>query len=425
MINQDSLQAVASARINGHIGKPLYDSYCFSQIPQTIYHLLTGEGNVGLPTSVLGDLPRRYNQVILLFIDAFGWRFFEQYWQQSPFLRRFVNDGVVSQLTTQFPSTTAAHVTTINSGLPVGESGVYEWYYYEPQVDAIISPLLFSFAGDKQRNTLKTTGISPQKLFPTQTIYQKLQHHGVQSYCFQHQNYAFSPFSQTVCNGATFVPYKTLPEALVNLSEIAIAQSQPAYYYFYVDSIDSIGHRHGPNSPQFEAEVSTFLMTMEHLFHASLSGKLRDTLVLMTADHGQTKISPEATIYLNQLVPEIEKLMKTNAKGQPLVPAGSCRDLVLYIEDDSLDLAESMLTEKLAGHATVYRTKKMIEEGYFGSSQPSNNFLNRLGNLLVLPHQDEMVWWYEPERFKVYNQGHHGGLSAAEMETILLALPYD
>ena len=75
MINSDSLRAVESTRLNDNIGKPLYDSYCFSQIPQTIYQLLTGEGKMGLPTSVMGDLPGGYDKIILLFVDAFGWLF--------------------------------------------------------------------------------------------------------------------------------------------------------------------------------------------------------------------------------------------------------------------------------------------------------------------------------------------------------------
>jgi hypothetical protein len=35
------------------------------------------------------------------------------------------------------------------------------------------------------------------------------------------------------------------------------------------------------------------------------------------------------------------------------------------------------------------------------------------------------VWWYEEGKFKQDFYGHHGGLLREEMETLLLALPYD
>ena len=50
---------------------------------------------------------------VFLFIDAFGWKFFEKYKNRYPFLQRFIDNGVVSKITAQFPSTTAAEVTTI------------------------------------------------------------------------------------------------------------------------------------------------------------------------------------------------------------------------------------------------------------------------------------------------------------------------
>ncbi|NEO63700.1 MAG: alkaline phosphatase family protein [Moorea sp. SIO4G2] len=422
MINSESLKAIENARINDHIGKPLYDSYCFSQIPQMIYHLLTGQGNMGLPRSVLGELPDRYDKVILIFVDAFGWRFFQDYVEQSEFLKRFVVEGVASKLTTQFPSTTAAHVTTIHSGLPVGESGVFHWFYYEPLLDDIIAPLMFSFAGDKQRGTLQTTGISEQSLFPTQTLYQKLQQYGVKSYCFQHYNYAYSPFSQAVCDGATTIPYKTIPEALVNLTEAAVAESQKSYFFLYLDIVDGIAHKYGPDSLQFQAEVSTLLLTMERLLYQNVAGKLKNTLLLITADHGQIEISPETTIYLNKLTPSIEQFIKRNAQGKLLVPAGSCRDMVLYIQEDHLDKVYDLLTEQLADRATVCRTTTLLEQGYFGTGELSPLLLNRLGNLVILPHKYETVWWYEEERFEQHKLGAHGGLSKEEMETILLAI---
>ncbi|GAB4370186.1 MAG: alkaline phosphatase family protein [Elainellaceae cyanobacterium] len=423
MINQEASQAVAATRLNAHIGKPLYDSYCFSQIPQAVQHVLTGEGSLGLPSSVLGELPQQYEKVILILVDGFGWRFFEQYGDRFPFLQRILQTGVASKLTTQFPSTTAAHVTTIHTGVPVGESGVYEWFYYEPLLDRIIAPLLYSFAGDKERETLKQTQITAQELYPTQTLYQRLAQQQIRSFCFQHQNYAHSPFSSVVCAGAEIVSFRTLPEAIVNLTTAAITTPGPAYFFFYIDSLDAIAHQYGPSSAQFEAEAHTFWWMMEQLFHQQLCDRLENTLLLITADHGQIEVSPEATIYLNHLVPSIEPLLKTNANGMPLVPAGSARDLFLYVQDDHLEKAEALLTEQLGDRATVYRTQTLVEEGYFGAN-PSSRLRDRLGNLVILPHRHETVWWYEKDRFEQRHRGHHGGLSAEEMETILLAMPY-
>ena len=121
--------------------RPQYDDYCFSNIPQFVKYLLTGTGESGLPVDVLGRFPQRYDTVVLFLIDAFGWQFFEKYADDYPFLKRLQRDGSVSKLTSQFPSTTASHITTIHTGLNVGQSGVYEWQYFEPQLDAIISPL--------------------------------------------------------------------------------------------------------------------------------------------------------------------------------------------------------------------------------------------------------------------------------------------
>ncbi|GCE17639.1 alkaline phosphatase family protein [Dictyobacter kobayashii] len=166
MLNSASIKLVNSSRFAQRFIRPRYDSYCFSNLPATIQFLLTGNGQSALPLDVFGDLPTQYDTVVLFFIDAFGWRFFEKYADKYELLKTFMAEGVVSKMTSQFPSTTAAHVTCIHTGLNVGQSGVYEWNYYEPLVNDIISPLTFSFAGEKfTRDTIKNSGIAPQ-LFP-------------------------------------------------------------------------------------------------------------------------------------------------------------------------------------------------------------------------------------------------------------------
>ncbi len=128
MLNQNSIEAVEASVFSCSFRKPLYESYCFSNIPGTIEKLLTGETERNqLPGDTLTG--KSYDKVVLFFIDAFGWRFFEHYKDRYPVLKRFLEHGIASKITSQFPSTTAAHATTMHSGLRVDESGVFEWFY--------------------------------------------------------------------------------------------------------------------------------------------------------------------------------------------------------------------------------------------------------------------------------------------------------
>src|SRR5437667_10613634 len=107
MLNTASVNAVNGSQFSQRFVKPLYDSYCFSNIPQSIDFLLTGEGRSALPLDVFGNLPTKYDKVILFFVDAFGWRFFEHYVEKYAFLKTALNTGIVSKMTSQFPWTNA------------------------------------------------------------------------------------------------------------------------------------------------------------------------------------------------------------------------------------------------------------------------------------------------------------------------------
>jgi len=83
-------------------------------------------------------------------------------------------------------------------------------------------------------------------------------------------------------------------------------------------------------------------MAMEHIFLKALAGSRKKILFLLTADHGQVKVDPRTTIYLNRepAFTGIEKYMKINRNGELIVPAGSARDFFLYIKPEALDEAQ-------------------------------------------------------------------------------------
>ena len=407
-------------RLHPTFVKPTYDGRCFTAVPASVAGLL-GRGPITLAPETLAGLPDRYRAVVLILADGFGWRFFEKY-ADTPALRRFVDRGTATRITAQFPSTTTAHVTCLHTGLEVGQSGLHEWQYYEPQLDALIIPLLFSWAGSKKPDQLKAANVDPALLYPPRTIYHDLTAAGIRSTLFSHKEYTPSTYSDAMYRGAADVTgCRTLPEALVNL-RMAVAQAAgPAYFVFYYDRLDTIAHEYGPNSPQLDAEFDAFLTMLERQLLARLGGR-GDVLVLLLADHGEVETDPATTIYLNTdpAFAGIERYLKRNRKGDLLVAAGSPRDFFLYIHDELLDEAQAFLARRLAGRADVVRTADLIAAGCFGAMPPSAAFLARAGNLVILPYRGEAVWWYEKDRFEQRFYGHHGGLTPEEMAIPLL-----
>jgi predicted AlkP superfamily pyrophosphatase or phosphodiesterase len=389
--------------LNKAFVKPKYDSGGFAGIPNRIKDAFAS---------------KKYDAVVLFFVDAFGWRFYERF-QDAAFIKRIARNGKIEKLTSQFPSTTAAHVTMMYTGLPVGQSGVYEWFYYEPVLDRVIAPLLFSFAGDKERDTLKPTGVDAALLYPKGVFYPELKSMGVDSFNFGVRDYTPSTYSSVVMQGSEVVSFKTLSEALINLGLLLEKQTNPTYVQLYFDKIDTLAHEYGPNAPQTEAEIETFLLMMEHYFERIFKGK-KKILFLMTADHGMCEVDPKTTVYLNTdpRFTGFERFLRTNRKGEFLVPAGSPRDMFLYIKDKMLDEAQTFLAKRLEGKADVVKTDLLIADGYFGT-EISSRFRERVGNLVILTYRYESVWWYEKNKFEQKHYGHHGGLTPQEMETIL------
>lgn len=383
--------------------QPRYDEGGFASLPDRI-RAAFGSGN--------------YDAVVLFLVDGFGWRFFERF-QEVPFLKRLANRGRVEKLISQFPSTTAVHLTTIHTGWNVGQSGVHEWIYYEPQLDAVIAPLLFSYSGTKERDLLKPTGIEAASLYPRGLFYPDLKKMGVKPFVFGVRDYTPSTYSNVVMKGAELRAFKTFSEALINVGALLEKQTQPIYVHLYFDGIDTLSHEYGPTAPQTEAEIETLLLIMEYYFERVFHGKKR-ILFLMTADHGQVEVNPKTTIYLNTEArfTGMERFLKTNRRGQLLVPAGSARDLFLYIKEDMVDEAQSFLASRLETKADVVKTDELISNGYFGP-EVSHRLRERMGNLVILPYRYETVWWYEKERFEMRFRGHHGGLTPQEMETVL------
>ena len=412
MINHKSIEAVKAASWNSHFCRPLYESYCFSKIPGTILSLL-GKKTDALPQDCFVE--GHYDSVILFLIDGFGWQFLEKNYSKYPFLARFFREGIVSKLTSQFPSTTAAHITTLCSGSEVGQTGVYEWFFHEPQLGRVIAPLLYSFAGDKKCGSLKGI-IAPEKILPPCTIFQQLKNEGISSYIFQPKDISHSVYSNWMFRGGQVQSYDRFSKCL---STVLPMVSQGGLFYVYFGDIDSDSHYHGMDSKEVEKSMDKCFTALEE-FWKQLSQTKQNVACLVTADHGMTPIDPATTFFLNREMPNLEQVIERGRDNCLLTPAGSCRDYFLHVVPEKLQETKKLLSQVLEGRAVVCEVAELIEGGFFGSKKVSTNFLDRVGNLVILPHGNHSIWWYEKDRFDQKFFAMHGGLTRAEMETIFL-----
>jgi hypothetical protein len=342
-------------------------------------------------------------RIALVLIDGFGRAFLERH-AGHPLLRRLEHEGQIVPVESMFPTTTTAHLTTLYTTLPVGEHGLYEWNVYEPSLDAVIVPLPFIPA----RADDGPLTISPRALLPGPTLFERLAAAGVPCTALQPSRIWPSSYSSAALAGAWVVPFRGLDEGR---RALASALRGRGFTYLYWDGVDYVGHRDGPSAASFDRAARASLDAVEHVLREAPP----DTLLLITADHGQVDVHPSRVDALDRLWPPLLGLLRHDARARPLPPAGSARDCFLHVAPGRAGEVAAALADRLEGRAEVRLVSDLVAEGAFGTVGPALEA--RLADVCVLPAPGRMAWldaFPGPERLF---HGHHGGLAAAERET--------
>jgi hypothetical protein len=318
-------------------------------------------------------LTREHQRVALILLDAFGMKFVERH-ASHPLLKRLEIEPVASQ----FPSTTTAHLTTLYTGLPVEQHGLYEWRTYEPLVDDVIRALPFLGSDDAP------IPADPREIVPRPSFYERI---AVPSTVLQQAHIWPSAYGSAAFSGATVMAFGDLAAGVAKLGT-------PGFSYLYWDAIDAAGHRHGPSSPEFDAAAIDALDAIE----ASLP---KDTLLLITADHGQVDVDPEQLDLLDDLWPEL-------TLRRP--PAGSARDCFLHVDEP--ECVRDELATRLGDRAEVRLARELFDE-------IGPRLEQRIGDVCVLPSPGRMAWLRAFPSHERRFRGHHGGLTADESTTWL------
>jgi hypothetical protein len=393
---------------------PDYKKNCISNIPATVLNLLQAQKTQGPLTSRLKIDEKGINKVVLLVVDGFGFNQFLNYQKQNRFLNSLTEEGDVFPLTSVYPSQTTNALTTLNTGLTPQEHGLFEYFIYLKEV-GIINALRFERIGGKARSKLAELGYSPKLMYNGENIQQKLVKQGISAFTHMNQSNAVNPCTKLVFEGSTIVSAYKNSDNIVRLRKQIENTSGSAYFFVHLETLDTISHEYGPESDEYIAE----LQAITHLLQKELVEKInpqaaKETLLLMTADHGGVQVNLERAVYLGL---DSEPLVNAQigVDHKRILATGSPRDVFLHVKEQKLQQTKDALMQKIGDKAQILETKQAAKSGLFGLGKTSESFLERTGNLIIVPYGKETVWFEHRSGRRINLLGQHGGLHPDEM----------
>jgi predicted AlkP superfamily pyrophosphatase or phosphodiesterase len=402
---------------------PAYKGYSILNIPASLCHFLDVPeigNNVStgpLSAETLSSLESGYQHVILVLMDALAFHRLERWMQDgtAPVWAELARNGLLHPLTSIVPSTTAAGLTSLWTGRPTCTHGITGYEMWLKEYGVVANAILHTpMAFQNDVDGLERAGFKAEEFLSLPTLGSHLASQGISSYVLMHRSLAHSGLSRMLFKDTDLQAFFSAADLWINLRYLLDSKSnEKLYAWVYWSEVDHFGHIYGPDDERTAAEFSNFSLALERLFLSHLSPSARrKTLLILTADHGQTNTSANSHYDLRNH-PNLLRRLHIN-------PTGENRLAYLYVRPGQYEAVREYIERAWPNQFTIIESAYALETGLFGSGDAHPSLLDRLGDLCVLARQDAYLWWGLKDNFLI---GRHGGLSSEEMLVPFLAVP--
>ena len=397
---------------------PHYQGLSILNIPPSMGSLLnvSGFSALSLDPEIMGSIGGRTQNVILILLDALAYHRFIRWMEEEPGLvwSSLLKRGTLFPLTSITPSTTCAAITTYWTGASAAAHGImgYEMWLKEYGVTANMiehKPITYHTGG----GNLAQAGFEPETFLPVGSISDHFIEQGVEAHAFQHYSIIHSGLSRMFMAGAERHPIGTAQDMWIGIRELMESRSGTRkYIWAYWDHLDSISHLHGPDSERAKAEFVAFSNSFEQYFLNRLdANNLKDTLIVLTADHGQITTERDDGNYDLKNHPEFTGMLH-------MLPTGENRLAYLYIKPGNRGAVKDYINSAWPDGFSLIDPVSAVEKGLFGPGVTHPGIYDRIGDLIAVARGKTYWWWAAKENPLI---GRHGGMSEEEMLVPFLA----
>jgi len=353
-----------------------------------------------LAPSILDDT----RVIVLLVIDGYSAAAHQR--RGSRITQRRAGQFQSATITSVFPSSTAAALTSIQTGVGPGRHGMAGYTLYLKTLGRVVNLVRFQPVDGGQ---FDSSALDTRSFLPVPTIYDILREAGIECSVVSHKEYANSPLTQVHSGDTPYVGHRTAGEMAALLMQ-EVAKPGRRFVFGYWAGVDMLGHTHGATSAVSDIEVDTIAYTLRHHFLDPLAEMGEDVAVILTADHGLTDIPESGITTLNDLN------ALTGSWRSP--STGERRAVGLSLPELG---ARLHLHDALGERAAILDAADAIDAGLYGPGPHHTDLLGRVGDTLLLARGSASFPFLSSRQSHSPSLGAHGSLTPEEMLVPLLS----
>ena len=317
----------------------------------------------------------RPEKIFILLVDAMGSNQIRKKLEKDAFL----NQNMFAVTTTVFPPTTTAATTSIRNGRSPNENGWLGWCQYLKEIDDIIIP----FRSCGFYNDVKYEDDVFLKYVPVPTTEQELNKIGIPA------RKLFPSFEEDGCED-----FDEMCDRLIDYS----FSDEYRYIYAYWDKYDTYMHKHGPSSKICDSYLEHLNYQIENL----AKNLKEDTLLIVTADHGQVDIRRFYNLWHS---PFEEYFTKRPSLEQ--------RAMAFFIRKGKEKEFEKKFKETFEKDYILLSRAQVLESKLFGSHNNHPRFEEFIGDYLAIAKSDMVLIYREGKDY--FYPGQHAGICDDEL----------
>jgi len=395
---------------------PDYEGGGLLNVPATVLDVLGAreEGDAPPLSGLDPALREGVRQVVVVLADGLGWWQLELLCERgtTPFLAelreraRRRDRAQLLEATTVFPSTTAAAITTMNTGRTPLEHGNIAYFVWLEEFAQVTAMLRWGPAVTRRGSYFDDPGVDPLRYVLVPSIHARLRERGISSVVIEPEMFRGEAMTRMHAAEASFVGY-VLPSSMGVRLRGLLDSPRPSYVYAYWAGIDTASHLYGPRSEEAAMEAALFDLDLRRALGDRRAG---DTLVLLTADHGHAATDPDKML---DIVgdDELRALLRNPPAGEPRL---------VFLHTDRPELVREHLQRKWPGLMTLLDRDELIDAGLFGRGDGATA-RRRIGEVVALFDRDLSASIVKVEGQTLRHRGSHGGMTADEMRIPVLA----